>query len=216
MKCTLREWQELPKDIGRLIVQASSMNCDDAWMPFPIGMCFQYVMNYHRGTGIQIGAHPFLVLCAMGTSTDSRRRPTGINRESILNTIQQNGIQNLSLHHHQYFDALPQFKFIISPEGNGIDCHRHYEALIAGCIPICEKNPLIEEKYKGCPILYTTDYSEITPEYLMQKYDEMLDQTWDFSCLFLDHYSPETQTLIKQCGNFWLNRIDAVRRSWYA
>jgi len=92
---------------------------------------------------------------------------------------------------------------VISPEGNGIDCHRHYEALIAGCIPIIEDNSQIREKYKGCPILYTHDYSEITETYLIQKYTEMLDQTYDFAPLFLSTYTPEEQEEIKKCGNYW-------------
>ncbi len=213
MKCTLREWQGLVKDPLRLIVQASSMNCDDAWMPFPIGMCFQYCMNYQKGVSIQIGNHSIPLLCAMGLETDQRRRPIGINRKKIHETLQSRGIQNMSLHHSQYFDLLPNSRFIISPEGNGIDCHRHYEALIAGCIPICERNPLIEEKYKGLPILYTTDYSEITPEYLEEQYTKMIDKEFDFSRLFLDYYSPEIQKQIKDCGNFWCRRH--LNLTWY-
>lgn len=70
-----------------------------------------------------------------------------------------------------------------------------------------ERNPLIEEKYKGCPILYTDNYSEITPEYLTAKYEEMKIQTYDFSRLFLEFYPPETQNEIKRCGNYWMKKL---------
>jgi len=110
---------------------------------------------------------------------------------------------NQSFNHTEYFGLLPQYKFVISPEGNGVDCHRHYEALIAGCIPIMEYNPFIERKYKGCPILFTKDFSEITEEYLLAKYEEMVNQTYDFSCLFLSNYPPDIQSEIKDCGNYW-------------
>jgi hypothetical protein len=96
---------------------------------------------------------------------------------------------------------------VISPEGNGIDCHRHYEALIAGCIPIIEYHPAIQEKYKGCPVLYTKDYSEITEEYLLGKYAEIWGKKYDFSALFLSHYSLEMQMYIKRCGNYWTERL---------
>ena len=43
---------------------------------------------------------------------------------------------------------LSKYKFIISPEGNGIDCHRHYEAILCGCIPIIEYNKDIEKNMK--------------------------------------------------------------------
>jgi hypothetical protein len=108
---------------------------------------------------------------------------------------------------------LPKYKFIISPEGNGIDCHRHYEALMAGCIPIIEDNELIREKYKGCPILYTKDYSEITKEYLESKYEEMKNKYYDFSRLFLNYYDDKTQIEIKNNGNYWGNRLTG--KTWY-
>lgn len=212
---TLREWQQLLKNPSDLIVQASSMDCDDGWRSWPIGMSWQYVHNFQKGEKIQFGSHSNLVLCAISWGTDQRRRPSGVNRRSILATLSANGIPNQMIHHTQYFDALPSYKFVISPEGNGIDCHRHYEALLAGCIPILERNPFIEEKYKGCPILWTTDYSEITPEYLEKVYLEMLDKTYEFSRLFLSSYDEETQRNIKESGNFWLKRIDATRCTWY-
>lgn len=193
-------WQTHVKNPSSLIIQASSTNEDDAWMPFPIGMGYHY-------RPFQPGSHSQTVLCAMNQYTDTRRRPSGKNRRTILSTLQSNGIQNTPLSPDVYFETLPSYKFVISPEGNGIDCHRHYEALLAGCIPIMERNPLIEEKYKGCPILYTDNYSEITPEYLTAKYEEMKTQTYDFSRLFLEFYPPETQNEIKRCGNYWMKKL---------
>ncbi len=212
---TLREWQQIVKNPSDMIVQASSMDCDDGWRPWPIGMSWQYVHNFKKGESLQLGTHTNLVFCGISWGTDQHRRPSGINRRSILATLERNKIPNQVIHHTQYFDKLPSYKFIISPEGNGIDCHRHYEALMAGCVPIMEKNPLTEEKYKGCPILWTTDYSEITPEYLEKTYTEMLDTTYNFGCLFLSKYDEETQQKIKESGNFWLKRIDATRCTWY-
>jgi hypothetical protein len=200
---TLREWQQKSKDVNNLIVQASVTNGSDSWQPFSIGMQYSYMDNYHKGDKIQIGNHDKIVLCCISTSTDMRRRPTGKNRQSIVETLINNNINNISLNASDYFDTLPEYKFVISPEGNGIDCHRHYESLIAGCIPVIEYNYMTEEKYAGCPILYTHDYSEITEEYLLQKYNEMIDETYDFSKLFLSYYNDETQQCIQKCGNYW-------------
>lgn len=214
-KYTLAEWQKTAKPIHELIVQASSIDCDDGWRPWPIGMSWQYVHNYKKGEKIQVGDHSRLVLCSVTTTTDLSRRPIGINRNSILENLHRNGFPNTLLNHSDYFDSLPQYKFVVSPEGNGIDCHRHYEALIAGCVPIIERNSLTESKYRGCPVLWTTDYSEITPDYLEKTYKEMIDTEYDFSCLFLSNYDAETQKLIKQSGNFWLSCIDSTRCTWY-
>jgi hypothetical protein len=215
MKCTLREWQGKVKDISGMIVQASSINMDDAWQPFPIGMSWQFVKMYHHGEKLQLGSHENLLLCCISNNSDQYRRSNTFNRMAALSILGQNGFYNMALSYTDYFLQLPTYKFVVSPEGNGIDCHRHYEALMAGSIPIVERNPLTEEKYKGCPVLWTTDYSEITQDYLLAKYNEMLDTEYDFSCLFVQNYSPDIQSKLKESGNFWLMNIGETRCIWY-
>jgi hypothetical protein len=214
MKFILRDWQNCFKPLDKMIVQASSMDGNDSWQPFPIGMQYPYArMANQLGEHLQIGQHEFLVMCAFSDSTDERRRKDIHTRRNYVVTLQKNNIFNQNMSPEKYFQILPHVKFVISPEGNGIDCHRHYEALMAGCIPIIEHNQLIEEKYKGCPILYTTDYSEITEEYLNKKYEEMIDKEYDFSRLFLNYYTEEEQNNIKLCGNYWLNQN--MIPNWY-
>lgn len=182
-------------------------------MPFPIGMCYHYHNQFGNGHTIQIGNHENLVMCAIRPSTDQYRRPYPKNRQSILSTLDKNGIHNTLLLPDQYYQQLPHTKFVISPEGNGIDCHRHYEALIAGAIPIVERHPLTEQKYAGCPVLWTDDYSEITTEYMTKMYEEMLNKEYDFSKLFIDSYDESTRIFIRQCGNHWMEHI--TKRKWY-
>jgi len=210
---SLRAWQQTYKDPKTLIVQASKKDGSDGWTHFPIGMGYQYVTYFQGNQGWQIGSHEKTLLSAFVPIRDSRRRPAGMNRQRILFNLQRNGIQNQTLPGNLFFDSLPSYKFIISPEGNGIDCHRHYEALLAGCIPIIEENPLIREKYLGCPILFTKDYSEITFDFLEKTYDDMLDQTYDFSRLFLSYYSSEQQEEAKANGNYWVQRL--CSKAWY-
>lgn len=210
---SLREWQRTKKNFKNLIVQSSSIDGLDGWQQFPIGMQYSYCYNFKKGVSIQIGQHDKTVMCAIKSNTDVDRRPEGINRQFIINNLHKNGITNTLTDHTQYFETLPSYKFVVSPEGNGIDCHRHYEALIAGCIPIIEYNTQIEEKYKNCPILYTTDYSEINEEYLIKKYNEMVDAPYDFSRLFLSHYDYDTRQNIKGCGNYWIKKM--TNRLWY-
>ncbi len=124
-----------------------------------------------------------------------------------MTTLRANGISNRHTDCIEYFTALPNYKFVISPEGNGIDCHRHYEALVAGCIPIVERHEGICKKYEGCPIVWTDDYSEITESYLLEKYDEMIDTVYDFSCLFIDFYPENIRNQIRFNGNYWCKKL---------
>ena len=211
---SLRQWQKVIVNEDQLIVQASTTDGLDGQTGPTIGMSYVYSNFKNMTTEFQIGSHENLVLCAISTGTDQRRRGTNpINRTQIVENLQTKTIPNISLQGLEYFKSLPKYKFVISPEGNGIDCHQHYEALMAKCIPIVEDSPLIRAKYGNAPILYTRDYSEITQEYLEQKYAEMLDQQWDFSRLLMQSWSPEEQLLIMYRGNFWCEKL--AKKAWY-
>ena len=209
MKCTLREWQQLNKDSSTIIVQASPVDGSDSWQPFPIGFSYQFMTYRDEFIKSSTGNHENTVLCCFIAQTDQhRRKRPAFNRQKVEYNLHKRGIYNYPfVRGAAYWSALKNSKFVISPEGNGIDCHRHYEALMAGAIPVVEDNPLIKEKYSGCPILYTKDYSEISPKFLEKKYNEMIDQTYDFSRLFLAFYTEEQQTQISECRDFWLKKL---------
>ena len=212
---TLNEWQEIIKPKEEILYNCSEFKfSNDEWVHFPIGM--GYTFNNYNGDlkNVQIGTHANLVLCSINSKTDQRRRPRPKNRSSILATLSSNNIHNTYLNSNIYFNTLPSYKFIISPEGNGIDCHRHYEALMAGCIPIVEEHSGIREKYGNCPILYTNDYSEISETYLEDKYKEMLETKYDFSKLLLSNYNDTTKSEIISNGNYWGERCTC--KKWYS
>ena len=214
MKYTLEEWQNLRKNPSTFFVQCSREDGSDGWQPFPIGMSYRFDDVKDEIDRCQLGSHEKLVLCSINDYTDNARRGgASLNRRSILNTLAGHGIYNQSFSNNDFFYSLPSYKFIISPEGNGIDCHRHYEALMAGCIPIVEKNSLVMEKYKDCPILYTENYSEITEDYLNYVVEEMSSTIYDFSSLFLSTYSELDQKSAKDSGNYWMTRLN--KGVWY-
>ena len=214
---TLVEWQSKLKDVSSLIVHANSVPGGDLWMPFPLGMYWTYAKYFNNSTTWQVGNHEFLVACAINDSSDERRRvDDDLNRKIFIETLRKNGIHNIMIDETVYFSQLPRYKFIVAPSGSGIDSHRYYEALIAGCIPIMEFNEQVQEKYEGLPILYTNDYSEINSGYLCQKYEEMKDIQYDFRKLFLAYYSSEEQQQIKNNGNYWIKGCCVNKKGgWY-
>jgi hypothetical protein len=54
-----------------------------------------------------------------------------------------------------------QYKYVISPHGNGLDCHRTWEALFLGCIPILKTSPL-DPMFQGLPVLIVQNWSDIS------------------------------------------------------
>jgi len=52
------------------------------------------------------------------------------------------------------------FAFVICPHGGGLDCHRNWEALCLGCIPII-KTSSIDNLYKDLPVLIVKRWEDI-------------------------------------------------------
>jgi len=67
----------------------------------------------------------------------------------------------------QYISALTDHHFVISPEGNGLDCHRTWEALYAGRIPIIKRNHHTY-MYEDLPVLIIDSWDQITKELLLR------------------------------------------------
>ena len=69
---------------------------------------------------------------------------------------------------------MSKFYFVISPHGNGLDCHRTWEALALGCIPIVKKSWLsVGKLYENLPVLIVDNWSDITLELLEKTKNEL-------------------------------------------
>jgi hypothetical protein len=68
--------------------------------------------------------------------------------------------------------------FVSSPMGNGMDCHRTWEALALGCIPIVRTSAL-DPLFADLPVLIVKQWSDITPEFLVSVHKEYSSRTWN-------------------------------------
>ena len=60
---------------------------------------------------------------------------------------------------------------VICPEGNGIDCHRIWEVLLLGRVPVVKKSKIMSH-FHDLPILYVDEWIEIKNiELINQKYN---------------------------------------------
>tara|TARA_Y100000591_G_C21848390_1_gene710057 strand:- start:3489 stop:4400 length:912 start_codon:yes stop_codon:yes gene_type:complete len=69
------------------------------------------------------------------------------------------------INRNKTWEVMTIYKFIISPHGNGLDCHRTYESMLLGCIPIVKSSSL-DYLYKDLPILILKSWSELNTERL--------------------------------------------------
>jgi hypothetical protein len=88
----------------------------------------------------------------------------------------------------EYLNRLNSSKFIIAPEGNGIDTHRLWESLFCGSIPIVKKCILTEEISKIFPIILIEDWDEVTPAFLENKSKEYENINISYKKLSIEYY----------------------------
>lgn len=75
-----------------------------------------------------------------------------------------------------YRNLLTQSQFVVSPPGNGLDCHRTWEAIYLGAVPIVLKNHwpfanfklpvMIVDSWEEVPEKLNQDFSAISPKHL--------------------------------------------------
>jgi hypothetical protein len=80
-----------------------------------------------------------------------------------------------------------EYTFVISPHGNGLDCHRTWEALVLGCIPIV-KTSNIDILYEDLPVVIVKDWNNITNEVLMHIVNEFRNRTFNYKKLTLNYW----------------------------
>ncbi len=68
--------------------------------------------------------------------------------------------------YRDFLDELREHKFIICPQGHGIDCHRNWETLYMRRVPVMKESPYFRRLMKGFPVLFVDDWSEVTEELL--------------------------------------------------
>ena len=139
-----------------------------------------------------------------------------------------------------YWGDLLSHKWIACPRGNGVDTHRFWEALYAGCIPLVDKS-ICSEAFDDLPVIYIDDWSKITLEWLhletekiifkksSLKFDKLLLSYWkdkipktcnegDFVLCYIGQLPSYTEDCIKQIRLWnptYLNKDDHLTPNIY-
>lgn len=90
-----------------------------------------------------------------------------------------------------YVEVLRSYMYVISPAGNGEDCHRTWEALYTGTVPVV-KETIMSKQFEdfGIPFLSVKNWNELkdmSKYELMAKYD-LLWQHANIDALYIDYW----------------------------
>ncbi len=119
-------------------------------------------------------------------------------RQSLINQFQDNPLAIFSSQKplQDYLEDMAKCRYVLSPPGNGLDCHRTWEALLVGSIPVV-KTSTLNALYNQLPVIIVDDWAEITEDFLEKKYQSLKTKKMNNEKLFM---------------SYWINLIEQERR----
>jgi len=86
-------------------------------------------------------------------------------------------IDNINRNYEIYINNILDHKMVISPNGNGIDCHRTWETLYLNRVPIVEENA-VTIHFKSLPIIYLKNWEQLNDtQYINDQYNKVIRNT---------------------------------------
>ena len=90
---------------------------------------------------------------------------------------------------------MSHYAFVLSPRGMGMDCHRTWEALCLGCIPIVTYHYSL---FNDLPVLVVKDWSDITHELLETTIQEFKNRTFSYEKLTLAYWNNKIKEIYNE------------------
>lgn len=113
----------------------------------------------------------------------------GYDRKDALNQIDKELVyyENNKVDRTTTWTNQSKYAFVISPHGNGLDCHRTWEALCLNCIPIVKKSG-ISDLFDDLPVLIVDNWSDINKELLVSTVNKFKDMSFNYNKLTLKYW----------------------------
>jgi hypothetical protein len=117
----------------------------------------------------------------IGTNTTKRMRPYALLKNKTWVTVK------MGQPFDDYLDEIYNHKFVLCPEGNGMDTHRTWEVLYMGSIPV-EKRNLNNRFYSDLPICFVDEWEQVTEKFLEDEYTRIKNLIWCRSKLTFEYW----------------------------
>ena len=130
-----------------------------------------------------------------------------VRRTAVVDALKRSGFEGCSYGaqrskrgeerdaHADYVSQMRRAKFVASPQGNGRACHRDWEVLAAGAVPLVDWDASIHmaRLYDGLPVVRVRDWRAVTPAALeaeWRRLDGRRDEL-DVAKLYLPYWLAE-------------------------
>jgi hypothetical protein len=111
------------------------------------------------------------------------------DRQECLNQIQRDccAIQEERTSRIQTWVNQSHYQFVVSPRGEGIDCHRTWEAIALGCIPIVTKSHL-SQLFSALPVVQLNHWGDLDESLMQDELKKISTKKLNFSLILLSHW----------------------------
>ncbi|CAF1535424.1 unnamed protein product [Rotaria sordida] len=148
-----------------------SIKCHQKLSPIPIGLAnahwahgdlgkLTYALRNHRKSWSQ---RTSLLYVNFAIGTNKAQRKKAFLQASKIENIQ---IVEERITFETYLQQIGNAKFVLSPPGSGLDCHRTWEALLMGAVPIVLTSEL-DPLFSRTRSVVIRDWSELTQNFLL-------------------------------------------------
>lgn len=187
-RCSLK-----PKNVIYWFAQNVEIKKDDL-IPIPIGLERPHInpgkLEQLLEEGQKEKAYSNLLYIGFSPSTNFQERQSAIDilsKRSFVSFVRDR------INFNEYIKNIHSHKFVLSPPGNGLDCHRTWEALYCNTIPIV-KDGALTQCFKDLPILIVKDWEEITEDFLNIKFIEINEKKLNKDKLKISYWK---ETILK-------------------
>jgi len=168
----------------------SQMEFDDAFgEPSASPKAQEKILQDIKDASLPFAKRKIMCYANFNSSEDASKKLFGYDRKNAVEQIQKDLIdyQEDKVTRSDTWKKQINYAFVICPHGMGLDCHRQWEALCLGCIPVVVTSP-IDVLYKDLPVLILQKWSDITPQLLQDTVNKFKDMKFDYNKLLLSYW----------------------------
>lgn len=131
------------------------------------------------------------ILMSFQIHTNSKIRQDLYNRFKDMDFVKIRNFSNNERNDEEfvkeYFREIKSHKFVLCPWGNGYDCHRNWETLYLGSIPIIKRH-ISFNSFEDLPIWFVDDWDEVNNNTINDKYNEIKNKKYNFDKIYFDFW----------------------------
>lgn len=218
-----KKWLSYQLDPREILFNVSAIDGSDFHQPFPIGVAVFLVdaihpdpaYFYQSGAGVNLDPDGrYLVNSIFSINTThyvgNMREKYAEQLESVPHVFSRHRPNNDRLGPVETIAWYRQTPFTASPRGNGLDCHRTYEAILFGSIPIIAgADETLKKKYEHLPVWFLDNYRFLSDiKRVSDKRAEIMETTYNFNLLtrtYWENRRPDIDLLMQSV--YWLKRF---------